>query len=384
MNRTTMGPRRLAANLLVCVAILTVQGCAALPRSGPLASELTTSEAPGDLEGLVAPLTAEVAETAPRQSERRFPETFLTAPDIDPEQIGVGDILDITVWETAESGIFGGANGVTAFTALPVESGKTVFLPFIGAIKAAGSAPDALRDRLRRALEPLTLSPQVDVRVREARSRMLTVQGAASRPGALTLERGATRLTPVLALAGGATLPPEQVEVSVRRGDVAGAEILEDIYQRPDLNIALRPFDMVILKPIRERFVVLGASGTQAEITFPTRDLSLLSAIGAARGLRDNDADPSGVFVLRREPRAFADALLPGPEPEGLPKGPGRPIIYRLDMTKPGALFIAQRFRMRNGDAIFATNAPLTELRKFVQLFTASIMPVQTVEALAP
>lgn len=376
--------RRIALGGMASAALLVVQGCAALPRSGPLASEMTTAEQPGDLEGLVAPLTAEIADSAPRPVVRRFPDVFLSAPEIDPDRIGVGDILDIMVWETGGGSIFGGAQGVTTLAAAPVESDGAVFVPFLGSVRAAGRTPADLRDGLRRALAPLTLSPQVDVRLREPRSRMLTAQGAVARPGPLALARGATRLTPVLALAGGATLPPEQVEVSVRRDGVIGAEMLDDIYQRPDLDIALRPQDVLILKPIRERFVVLGAAGAQAEITFPTRDLSLLSALGAARGLRDNDADPTGVFVLRREDRAFADALLTGPQPEGLPGGPQRPIVYRLDLTQPGALFIAQRFAMRDGDAIFATNAPLTELRKFMQLFTASLTPLQTVESLAP
>jgi polysaccharide export outer membrane protein len=90
------------------------------------------------------------------------------------------------------------------------------------------------------------------------------------------------------------------------------------------------------------------------------------------------------VFVFRREDRAVADRLLPGAEPSDLPAGLGRPVVYRLDMSRPEALFVAQDFEMRDGDAIFVTNAPLTELRKFVQLFTATLAPVQQTTNLAP
>jgi hypothetical protein len=135
-----------------------------------------------------------------------------------------------------------------------------------------------------------------------------------------------------------------------------------------------------VLTPIRERFIAFGASGAQAEFSFPTRPLSLLSALGAARGLRDFDADPTGVFVLRFEDPAVADALLPGPPPEAAPHGPGRPIVYRLDLSQPEGFFVAREFGMRDGDAIFVTNAPLTELRKFLQLFNAVVTPVNTVD----
>jgi hypothetical protein len=39
---------------------------------------------------------------------------------------------------------------------------------------------------------------------------------------------------------------------------------------------------------------------------------------------------------------------------------------------------------MRDGDAIFVTNAPLTELRKFIQLFTATLTPIQQGTGLVP
>lgn len=222
------------------------------------------------------------------------------------------------------------------------------------------------------------------MRLRQARSRMITVQGAVAKPGAYMLDQGFTRLVPVLALAGGSPLPPEQVEVSVRRGPLAGAEMLEDVYADPALDIALRPGDVVVLNPIRERFVALGASSAQAEITFPTRRLTLLSALGAAAGLRDFDADPQGVFVLRVEDRAVADALLPGAEPAAFAGAQGRPVAYRLDLTSPEGLFAAKTFLMRDGDALFAANAPLTEVRKVLQLFTSALIPVQQGAAISP
>ena len=369
--------------LVLGIAVLALASCAALPRSGPLTADMT-AEDEADIEGLVAPLTAEAAALAANPERRNFPPAFFAASEVDPTRLGVDDVLDIAIWETDESGLFGGSEGAALLSGVAIDGEGRIFVPFVGQVRAAGLTPAALRERIRAALEPLTLSPQVDVRLREARSRTLTVQGAVARPGPYSIERAATRLTPMLALAGGATLPPEQAEVVLRRGDESGSVMLEDLYADPTLDIPVAPHDIVIMNAIRERFVVLGATRVQGEITFPTRDLNLLRALGAARGLIDFDADPSGVFVFRWESPQVADALLAGAQPPGLPPGPGRPIVYRLDMKQPGAFFIAQTFEMRDGDAIFVTNAPLTELRKFLQLFTSVLTPVQQGVAITP
>ena len=369
------------AGLLLAAMLLT--GCEALPRSGPLTAAMTAPAEDG-LEGLVVPLTADVAQAVVKPPLPDFPPAFKAASPIDPTRLGIDDTLDIAVWESQDVGLFGRAGEAGTIQSVSVDPSGTIFVPFVGAVPAAGRTVAELRDRLRTALDRLTLSPQVDVRLREPNSRRVTVQGAVARPGAYVIDRTAARLTPMLALAGGATLPPEQTEVVVRRGDAVGAVMLQDLYADPVLDIALRPHDIVLLNAIRERFVVLGATRVQGEITFPTRRLSLLRAIGAARGLVDFDADPTGVFVFRWEDRAVADTLLPGAEPAGLPPRPGRPVVYRLDLSEPEALFVADAFDMRNGDAIFVTNAPLTELRKFIQLFTATLAPIQQGSSLAP
>lgn len=375
--------RPAARVLAALVSLALLSGCAALPRSGPLASQIDRTEAEGELEGLVVPLTADVAARVPRLPEPNFPADFLGAGEIDPAALSVGDVVMVTIWEGAETGLFG-SSGAAQIGPLAVEPDGTVSIPFVGRVRAGGASPARLRERIRAGLEPLTLSPQVDVQVMERPSRRLTVQGAVAQPGVYEIEQGLTRLTPMLAAAGGSPLPPEQVEVSLRRGALTGVEALDAVLSDPALDVALAPEDRIVLNRIDRRFVVLGATLGQSEIRFPTRDLDLLSALGAARGLDDVDANPTGVFLFRYEAEPVAAALLPGPEPEGLPEGRGRPVIYRLDLTDPESFFVARDFAMRDRDAIFVTNAPLTELRKFVSLFTAAATPLRTTTTLAP
>jgi len=257
-----------------------------------------------------------------------------------------------------------------------------VFVPFAGRQRAAGRTAAQLREATRRSLEKLTISPQVEVRLNEARSRFVTVQGAIAAPGVYPIEASTARLAAMIARAGGASSPAERTEIAISRDGVVGRQILSGVLNEPESDIALRSGDRIVLKPISDRFVALGATGVQADIPFSTRSFNLLSAIGAARGLRDFDADPSGVFVMRYEDPALADALLPGAPPPGAVTEAGRATIYRLDMSGPEAFFIARRFAMRDGDALFVSNAPLTELRKITQLFNAVLTPVATADTL--
>ena len=365
----------------VLVLAGSIAGCEALPRSGPLTTAIDPPER-DDLDGLVIRLTAETARRIPVEAPPSFSDALLSGGVVDPAVLGVDDVLDVTIWESGEGGILSPAGGRTVIDGVVVDGSGRIAIPFVGPVQASGMTISGLRNRLRESLEPLTLSPQVDIRLREARSRAVTIQGEVAAPGVYVIRRSTARLAQMLAEAGGVGMTPESVEISVQRDGRIERQILSDLFDRPELNIPLRPGDLIVASPIRERFVVLGAATTQAELTFPTRPLSLLSAVAAARGLNDFDADPTGVFVFRFERPEIADALLSGPPPEGLPSGDGRPIVYRLDLSRPEGLFVAKRFTMRDGDAIFVTNAPLTELRKFLQLFNAVVTPVNTANTL--
>ena len=148
-------------------------GCEALPRSGPLTMDMRGADRPEDLEGLVVTLTPDVVASVPRPSPPGFPETFLSAAPIDPTRIGVDDVLDITVWEAEGGGLFSVEGGAMTISDVSVDPAGRVFVPFAGLQQAKDATVSELRERIRAALEPLTLSPQVDIRLRNPRSRVV-------------------------------------------------------------------------------------------------------------------------------------------------------------------------------------------------------------------
>jgi polysaccharide export outer membrane protein len=118
---------------------------------------------------------------------------------------------------------------------------------------------------------------------------------------------------------------------------------------------------------------VAGATGANAVAPFDARGITLEEAIGRVGGLQDMRADPEGVFVLRYEPAGDAREF-PYVSP-ALLAGGAVPVAYHLNMRDPKALFLARRFAMHDKDILYVSNAPLTEVSKFFQLFTMVTQP---------
>jgi polysaccharide biosynthesis/export protein len=258
-----------------------------------------------------------------------------------------------------------------------------VTIPFAGELKAtdrtAGELERAIAGRLRqRALEP-----QVIVTLVERRSAAVSVIGDISQSLRFSLDPGGERLLGAIARAGGTRFAPHETLVTLQRGGVSEAAILADIVEDPRLNVQLAADDTIIVARQQRYFLALGAVGQSASITqlnrrfpFEDRRLSLGDAMARAGGLQDDRANPSAVFLFRFEKRAALARL-----GVAMPEQPGDdiPTVYRADMLNPTTMFLVQRFPMRHNDLIFVSNAPSTDLLKFLQI----ILPIAQTGALS-
>ena len=74
-----------------------------------------------------------------------------------------------------------------------VGSEGNIDLPLIGWIHAAGVPESQLRDNLTTALEKYMYDPQVNLFVKDYKSRQVAVVGAVRAPGLITLNGAANR-----------------------------------------------------------------------------------------------------------------------------------------------------------------------------------------------
>ena len=65
------------------------------------------------------------------------------------------------------------------------------------------------------------------------------------------------------------------------------------------------------------------------------------------------------------------------------PNGTEQPTVYHLNMMRPGAYLLSQRFLMRDRDVLYVGNARANQPTKFVQLLSQLFVPVATARAVA-
>ena len=347
--------------LLLFLMLAGLAACG-VPRSGPDYSEVT-APAPADLPYDVVRVTTAVA-AATRLDERAvFPPEMLAAAPENTAALAAGDVVSVTVWENIEQGLLNPQGiGATALPPSRVDAGGNIFVPYVGSVRAAGRSPAQLRETIRARLAEQTLNPQVDVFPAEARGRVVSVQGQVRAPGLFAIEPPTERLLAMLARAGGVADDPEVVRLRLRRGGASADIWVQDLYDDPRNNVAMRAGDALIAERDRRIFTALGSVGRQATVQFPSRELSAARAMGTVGGLIDATADPTGGFVFRQELPEIAAKVVPG----SAGRGAGR-IVYLIDLTRPGGMFLAREFMMRDGDTLYVTSAPFTAWMKILQ-----------------
>ena len=141
------------------------------------------------------------------------------------------------------------------------------------------------------------------------------------------------------------------------------------VYQ-PANNIYAHPGDTIYLYSEPQTFLAFGASGTQGQFKFDAWRISLAEAVAKAAGLKDEQADPTFVFLYRGETREVAEQL--GVDCSKF-SGPIIPVIYNINLRDPAGYFLAANFEVRNKDVIFTANAVSVEVTKFLN-FLRTIM----------
>ena len=271
--------------------------------------------------------------------------------------LGVGDVIQVTVWERGENGLFSPLGGATAIVSEIEETGN-IYLPYLGNVRAAGRTADGLRKHIQGLLADKTLDPQVEVKRETGDSKSITITGTAGVAAVIPIERTTRSLLSLLAKVGVAVPDPEVIRVTVRRGPLEGSIWMRDLFENPQYDIPVRSGDIIFLNNDTRTFRALGAIG-QGRIDFPTREISVLDAISLVGGLNSAASDPSGVFVFRVEPPEIATQIS-----ERATVDHKRNIAYLIDLSQGSGLFLADQMKMRDGDVLYVTDAPFTRFQK--------------------
>ena len=319
------------------ITLLVLASCASLPSSGPSAYDVHDNTA---AEFLVLDLDAELVAKLGTAKRPSIPDILGTSDRPQIGSLGVGDQLTITIWESAPDGLFSTATDKRTVIEASVTPEQTIFVPYAGKIAVNNLDVSDVRLRIAEKLQGQAVDPQVQVALTNSISQTLTVVGDVSAPGQFSIPPAGIRLIDAVALAGGASSPSFETQLTVVRDGVRATVPLDGVLAGQGNNIQMRSGDVVELQYRPRSFTAFGAVTDQNYQTFTNQDVSLAEALAQSGGLNDSLADAGGVFLFRVETVSRLQGLQ---RSTPLPRTPqGVPVVYRLDLSTPQAFFFGK------------------------------------------
>ncbi|ALN72055.1 polysaccharide biosynthesis/export family protein [Aureimonas sp. AU20] len=363
----------------VASALLALSGCSTLPRSGPddqaierQASVYLAAQKTEQTPYALVDLTANVLGFFPLEANKTLSTGFGPSRKGPPSlPLGVGDVVSITLFESAAGGLFIPADAGSRpgnFITLPnqtVDTRGQINVPYAGAIRAAGRLPEEIRADIEQRLADRAIEPQVVINLVQSRSSQISVLGDVNGAAKIEINPNGERVLDAISGAGGLSAPGRESYVTLQRGSTTATVPFEELLSNPRENIFLYPGDVVYVNRERRTFLAFGASGLSGRVDFDESNLTLAEAIGKVGGLLDSRADPAQVFLYRL---VDAQTLARMGVQTGVTKGgDGQfPVIFRLNLRKPDGLFLAQKFGMRDKDILYISNSDSAEVTKFL------------------
>lgn len=219
--------------------------------------------------------------------------------------LGAGDVIKVTVYQSPELGA----------EARITESG-IVSLPLIGQVKIGGLTISEAEKTIANALltGKFLKQPQVSILVTSLKGSQASVLGNAVRPGRYSLELANTRLSDLMALAGG--IAPDGNDILTVTGTRDGKPFRRQIDFRvlfrggdPTQDIVIQNNDVVYVDKAPQVYIY-------GEVQKPgtlrlERGMTLLQALAAGGGLTPRGT-ARGIKVNRKGPDGAMQELNPG------------------------------------------------------------------------
>lgn len=260
-------------------------------------------------------------------------------------RIGPQDVLTITVWDHPELTIPAGEFRNAEAAGHLVADDGTIFYPFIGQISVMGMTVQEIRDMLTQRLSRQIRNPQLDVRVAAFRSQRAYVVGEVTNPGVLPITDIALTALEAVSQSGDVTPNSDMTNVTLTRGGITYDIDLVAMYEggRINENVVLQHGDILSIpdRNLQKVFVLGAVSRPQTQLIHKGR-LTLAEAISDAGGFDEQNANATEVYVVRGDSRD--------------------PRIFHLDARSPGALILADEFRLAARDVVYVETAGQTRL----------------------
>jgi polysaccharide export outer membrane protein len=382
--------KRLGSPLLAVFVAAVLPACSLLPGTGPKSDAVENNATAGvrSSTALSYALVDVSADTIGFLSQPNLVSFQGEFPDkrAKPNQVvGVGDVLNISIFEAAPGGLFtpGQAAGARPgnFVDLPaqaVDQKGSIYVPYAGEIPAAARTIPDIQQAIVARLRNRAIEPQVVVSLNQQHSSVVSVLGDVNTPGVLALNSVGERLLALIARAGGPKFEAIESYVTLQRDGKRVKVLLSRVVHDPRENIFIRPNDVIFLTRESPSFTALGALnqsifGTNTEIPFDVETLTLAQAMGKSGGLADQQSDPSEIYVYRFEDRRFLEKMGVDTTKFTLDRVP---TIYHVNLRDPAGMLLASAFQMKIKDVMYVANAKVVDYYKLLLLINQTTTAV--------
>jgi len=301
-----------------------------------------------------------------REEGRRTGETQLN--DLigkpEPYTLGVGDVLQITVWDHPELAAAQGTQTSTnsrpydPVQGFVIDDNGNVQVPYAGSVHVVGMRIEQAQRAVLAALQRVFVKPQLTVRVSSFRAKQIYVDGEVHTPGVVPVNDVPMTLNEAINRAGGFSPTADQSRMVVVRN---GTSYRIDLTQMLDHNvnpsrILLRNGDLlrIVSREDNGAFVMGEVNKPITALPLKNGRLTLSDALSQAGSVNSASADAAQLYVIRGASEA-------------------KPQVFHLNARSPVSMVLANQFELQPKDVVYVDGNALVRVSRVLSLLLPAI-----------